>query len=101
MIPGKKITVGTALANAEQVKNYFESFSDKPSGVAMVLTAKPKSEWVSSQLVGLVFNASGTVVGMYRDRGGAVGVVGVNLMTSAYDVISQANTEYYLVEVTP
>lgn len=95
MIPGKKITVQTAITNGGQVKTVFNSLADRPAVGGVYVTTIPKSEWVRAQLVFVITNSQG-VVSAFRYSSGEISsiVLGPN-----YDAISGANTDYYLVEV--
>lgn len=91
---GRYVTVQSAIANGAQVVTVFNALPDKATTVGCYITTVPQSEWGYNQLVMIVSGGDGNVIAAFRYRGSVVSFT----LESNYDVVSTANTDYYLVE---
>ena len=98
MIPGKVVTINTAILKADAAVSAFQNLADNPSHGGVYVTTKKQSSWVADECVYVILGKSGYVTSIYRYHGGSI--AGVTSLTSSYDVKIAAGTKFYLVEVT-
>lgn len=91
---GRYVTVQSAISNGAQLETVFNALPDKATTAGCYITTVPKSEWGYNQLVMIVSGSNGNVIDAFRYRGS----VGAFPLGSNYEVVSTANTDYYLVE---
>lgn len=100
MIPGKTITITSAIVNGANAKTVLNDalLTANVTGHAVGFTTKSKTTWNTRECVCFIV-ANGEILSAYRRNGDTIQSLGG--YTTTYEISASSGQTFYIVEETP